>query len=256
MSILRVFHEAAVPPAGETWTLGRDEARHLVRVRRAREGDPVEVLDGRGHRALAKLVGVGGDTAALRTESVRAESAVAPRVHLCLALAKAKAFELAVRQATELGAASIVPVATANCEVGLSGGRAAAKVDKWRAIAVESLKQCGNPWLPRITAPVTLPEALAAATVGPRLIASLHPAARPVAAALAGDRPAEVHIFIGPEGDFTAAEYEAAFAAGWIPVTLAKTVLRVETAAVAALAVLAQIGLTEVSGVLPPESPE
>ncbi|MCC5807850.1 MAG: 16S rRNA (uracil(1498)-N(3))-methyltransferase [Opitutales bacterium] len=255
MSILRVFHEAAVPPAGEAWALDREETHHLVRVRRARPGDAVEVLDGRGHRAQTTLIDARGNTVTLRTESISAEPATVPRIHLYLALAKAKAFELAVQKAAELGAASVVPVATTNCEVGFSGERAASKVGKWRAIAVESLKQCGNPWLPRISAPVTFPEALAAAAAGPRLIAALHPAAKPVTAALAGEHPAGIDIFIGPEGDFTTEEYEAAFAAGCVPVTLASTVLRVETAAVAALAVLVQHGLPDLSGVYTPRIP-
>ncbi len=251
MSILRVFHDGAVAPAGETWTLGRDEARHLVRVRRARPGDTVEVLNGRGHRAVATLVAAAGHAATLRTDSVRAEPAVAPRIHLCLALAKAKAFELAVQKTAELGVASVIPVATENCDVGLFGARAIAKVDKWRSIAVESLKQCGNSWLPHIVVPVPFVDALARARSAPglRIIAALHPRAEPLGTVLARENPTEATVFIGPEGDFTPAEYENAFAAGCVPVTLAETVLRVETAAVAALSVLVQYRLSTSAGI-------
>lgn len=245
MPIFRVFHEDGIPGPGSRWRLDKGEARHLVRVRRARPGATVEAVDGRGLRASAKLVEAHGGEAILETIAVRAEAPVFPRVHLHLSLAKSKAFELVVQKATEFGVASIIPVNTANCEVDVTPARIGNKLEKWRAIAIESLKQCGNPWLPRINAPRALAEALQAKrhTSPLRLVAALLPEAEPLGEAFTEPPPEDIDAFIGPEGDFTAEEHRELLKAGCVPFTLGRTVLRVETAAVATLALIAQWGL-------------
>lgn len=153
-----------------------------------------------------------------------------------------------VRQATELGAAAIFPLATARSEVHLDADRADKKLEKWRTVAIEAAKQCGNPFLPRVEAVQGLPAFLASSLVREtelRLVASLHPGARPLRAVLAGFRaahegraPRSAAWLIGPEGDLNAEEVGAALAAGWTPVTLGPLVLRCDTAAAYALSAL------------------
>ncbi len=244
MSIPRVFHHGPLPPAGETWQLSSSESHHLVRVRRARQGDAVEVLNGSGGRARTQLVKMEGKLACLRTEAFVLQEPIQPRVRLLIALPKGKVMDAVVQKATELAVTRITPVITQHCEVALESTRAASKVEKWQALAVESIKQCGNPWLPDIEAPCSLRASLEAPAAALRIVAALRPEARPLEAIIQGAKAfPTIDLLIGPEGDLSPAEYDAAFAAGFLPLSLARTVLRVETAVVAALGLLAQTGL-------------
>ncbi|MCC5841106.1 MAG: 16S rRNA (uracil(1498)-N(3))-methyltransferase [Opitutales bacterium] len=244
MSLYRVFH-GALADSEATVVLDAAESHHLLRVRRARTGDAVDVFDGQGNIARGSLGNATGNRAQIEIDEIGRATAPFPAIHLLLPLAKAKAFENVVQKATELGVSEIHPVHTRHCEVDISADRAANKLEKWEAIALESLKQCGNPFLPRIHAPRPLPEVIrkttAAETEAPplRLVAALHPDARPIKRCL-GDIPpvSSVHLLLGPEGDLSPEEYAGAFAAGFLPFTLGPQVLRVDTAAIAAIALI------------------
>jgi 16S rRNA (uracil1498-N3)-methyltransferase len=129
--------------------------------------------------------------------------------------------------------------------------RSERKIDKWQTAALEAAKQCGNPWLPEIAAIQEASAFMAGARAYDlRLIASLRPGARPLRAVLesfraahgrdgaAPERPFSAVWLVGPEGDFSQAEINLAVNSGFEPVTLGPLVLRCETAAVYALAVL------------------
>jgi 16S rRNA (uracil1498-N3)-methyltransferase len=220
------------------------ESHHLIGVNRARVGDPVIAFDGRGTEWTCELVGDRRQGAVLRVRSRRDAMPLPFALTLAQALPKGPAMDAIVRKATEIGAARIVPLESARTQVHLDGERSDRKVDKWRVAALEAAKQCGNPFLPEI-APVQRLEAFVAATDASdlRLIASLHPGARPLRAVVAdftartGRRPQSALWLIGPEGDFTPEELSRALAAGFAPITLGPLVLRCETAAVYALAV-------------------
>ena len=225
------------------------ETHHLINVNRARVGDPVVAFDGQGAEWLCRLDRVENKkTAVLRAESTAIRPALPCALLLGQGLPKGGAMDDIVRQATELGAAAIFPLATARSEVHLDADRADKKLEKWRIVAIEAAKQCGNPFLPRVEAVQGLSAFLASPQVQGtelRLVASLHPGARPLRAVLAGFRaahegraPHSAAWLIGPEGDLDAEEVGAALAAGWTPVTLGPLVLRCDTAAAYALSAL------------------
>lgn len=224
--------------------LSPEESHHLIGVNRARLGDPVIAFDGRGTEWTCELVGDRRQGAVLRVRSRREAAPLPFALTLAQALPKGPAMDAIVRKATEIGAARIVPLETTRTQVHLDGDRSDRKVDKWRVAALEAAKQCGNPFLPEI-APVQRLEAIVAATDASdlKLIASLHPDARPLRAVVAdftartGRRPQSALWLIGPEGDFTPEELSRALASGFVPITLGPLVLRCETAAVYALAV-------------------
>jgi 16S rRNA (uracil1498-N3)-methyltransferase len=232
--------ELLLPPA---------ETHHLVTVNRARPGDPVVAFDGAGTEWTCTLDRVVGKKSAVLRVSHHVRHAPLPcALTLGQGLPKGSTMDDIVRQATELGAAAIMPLATTRSEVRLDDERAAKKSDKWRTAAVEAAKQCGNPFLPAI-APVQGLDAFLAATQAAatelRLVASLHPGARPLRTVLAswraaheGRAPRSAAWLIGPEGDFTAEEVARALAAGFIAVTLGPLILRCDTAAACALSVL------------------
>ena len=235
-------HAAA---AATELTLAEAESHHLVTVHRARAGDPVTAFDGRGREWTCTVAKPDRRGALLRVTATRLAPSLPCALTLAQAIPKGGAMEDIVRQATELGAAAVLPVLTARTEVHLEGERAGRKGEKWLQTAIEAAKQCGNPFVPAVPAPVPLAALLAAPPAAElRLIASLHPGARPLRAALAefrathGRPPRSALWLVGPEGDFTPAEMAAATDAGFAPVTLGPLVLRCVTAATCALGIL------------------
>jgi 16S rRNA (uracil1498-N3)-methyltransferase len=249
MPDFRVFIDPATPDYVTEIALPPAETHHLVNVNRARPGDPVIAFNGRGAEWTCRLARVDGKkNALLAVLSFAARPPLPCALVLGQGLPKGGTMDDIVRQATELGATVITPLATTRSEVHLDADRADKKIEKWRVAAIEAAKQCGNPWVPRLD-PVqgvnAFLESSAARDAELRLVASLHPGAKSLRTVLTdfrathdGRAPRSAAWLIGPEGDLTPEEVAAALAAGWTPVTLGPLVLRCDTAAAYALAVL------------------
>lgn len=244
MSDFRVFAPA---PVQGIISLPAGESHHLVTVNRARIGDTIIAFDGRGTEWTCELTDARKSGASLRVTGTHTRAPLPCALTLAQALPKGGVMDDIVRHATELGAARIVPLATERTQVHLDGERSDKKIEKWRTTALEAAKQCGNPFLPEITAVQTLDELLAGDVVRAaqlKLVASLHPGARSLRACTAvfrsehGCAPATAVWLVGPEGDFSPAEMEHIMGDGFLPVTLGPLVLRCDTAATAAIAVL------------------
>lgn len=234
-----------VPAAAAEIRLGADESHHLVVVNRCGRGDPVVAFDGRGREWLTECVDPGKSATVLRVKEARPAATRAFAITLAQALPKGSTMDDIVRQATEVGAARIVPLLTERTQVHLDGDRADKKVEKWRTTAIEAAKQCGNPWLPEIAPIRKLDDFLASAKDHDlRLVASLHAGTTTLKQALAtfahqhGHPPRDAVWLVGPEGDFSPVEMTAAVMAGFVPVTLGPLVLRSDTAALYALSIL------------------
>lgn len=243
MAGLRSFH-VPLSPESSRIVLSETESHHLVRVRRAREGDPVEVIDNAGHRAAACLLQANGKAAELRIDHVVTESPPAWHLTLAQALPKGKTMDSVVQRATELGVDRIVPLFTRHSDVDLDARRAEQKTLKWQQTALESAKQCGNPWLPVIETPRSLEHFLAERPSWDQaLVAALTENPASIREffndQVKGPFPEESRlvVFVGPEGDFSGDEYERLFSLGVRAVSLGPRVLRVETAACALLAI-------------------
>lgn len=217
--------------------LAGPEGHHAARVRRLRAGEPVDVVDGRGTRALCTVETVGRDTVELTVVERTAEPPPAPRLVLVQALAKADRGELAVELATEVGVDEVIPWAADRCVQTWQGERGARALERWRSTAREAAKQSRRSWLPHVgelhtTAQLVERMTSAAATL------VLHEAAdRPLAGcALPAD--GDVLLVVGPEGGITDDELVALSTAGGLPVRLGSSVLRTSTAGAAAVAVV------------------
>jgi 16S rRNA (uracil1498-N3)-methyltransferase len=248
MSLLRAFHAGALPEPANEVILDPAESRHLTRVRRARLGDRIQVLDGQGGMAIGLLVGDSPDAARLRYESLVRQLVPVPCM-LAVGLPKAGLIEDIIRQATELGATAVQPLLTARSETRLEDpARLAHKQARWQAAALEACKQSGNPWLPVVQPPQTMEAWLTSlhrSDAGWRkYVAALTPDAVPFHELITGRltpaaaNPAGTVLAVGPEGDFTPEEYARLAAAGFQPIRLPGHILRVETACAAGLALL------------------
>lgn len=242
-------HRFYLPTAAKTGAeiiLPEREAHHAAQVLRVRAGEPVAVLDGAGLECLCEVREVSKRAVTLTVIEREKYPAPASRVTLVQALTKAKSFDAILQKATELGVTRIIPLAAERSVARVDAADAADKVERWRATAIEAMKQSGWPWLPQIEAPLTSQAFLARTELRSELtfIASLQAGARHPRGHFQEfflqhqRRPASVAVWIGPEGDFTYAEVELALAAGARPITLGPTVLRADTAAIYSLSVI------------------
>ncbi len=220
------------------------EAHHALHVVRVQQGEQVVVVDGMGHELLCELGDYDRGKVRLSVIEKRYVEPLPWRITLIQALPKGKLIESIIQKATELGVARVIPVLSERVVRQLST-KEANKLAKWQVVAIEAIKQCGSAWLPRIEAPVSPEEFLARKeTFDLALIASLQPdsyLAREYFGtfkARHGAYPKSLCIWVGPEGDFAPAEIEAIKAAGALPITLGRAVLRTETAAVFCLSIL------------------
>lgn len=225
--------------------LSPEESHHLVVVNRCGRGDPVIAFDGHGREWLTECAEPSKSATVLRVKSARPAATRAFAITLAQAMPKGSTMDDIVRQATEVGAARLVPLISERTQVHLDGDRADKKIEKWRTTAIEAAKQCGNPWLPEISPIVRFEDFLGSANAYDlKLVASLHAGTTTLKKALAlhGSRhphpPCNALWLVGPEGDFSPAEMTAAITAGFMPVTLGPLVLRSDTAALYALSIL------------------
>lgn len=218
-----------------------DEARHLARVRRVAVGADVELFDGRGRAVMAEVIRVGRDEVELRVRRLLDPAPAAPvSVTLAVAIPKGDRFDWLVEKATELGVERLIPLATERSTV----DPRAAKLDRLRRAVIESCKQCRRNTLMTIAAPVAW-ETWAATPASPQVHRWLaHPGGATTWDADQVGTGTAVIVAVGPEGGFTEPEVGLARAVGWRPIHLTGTILRVETAALAAAAHL-MLGATK-----------
>jgi 16S rRNA (uracil1498-N3)-methyltransferase len=229
--ILRRVHLAPERIDGARGFLGPEARRYLADVLRLAAGDRVEVFDGRGGRYDA-VIEAGFEAVRL---GPREEAARAPvELTLVVALAKGEKMDLVVQKATELGAARILPFAADRSVVRLERDKGEERAARWRRIAEEAARQCGRADVPEVRAPADLAAALAGLAPATRLVV-FHPGGAPLAQVAAAPCIAAV---VGPEGGLTDAEVGACEAAGAHRASLGPRVLRAETAAIVALALL------------------
>ncbi len=237
--------------APENWnahppTLTGPEAHHARDVLRVERGNRIVLFDGEGREMTAEVTDVAPAGVQLRKLHEARTPALRCRITLAQAIPKGKNMDLIVQKAVEIGASEIAPLVSDRTVVRLDGADdAAQKQRKWRTVAIEAAKQCGQNWLPQVHPPRRVGEFFNETPRHDlRLIGSLQPDALHLKKILADyaaehrERPSSVLVVVGPEGDFSPAELNLARSNGCRPITLGPIVLRVETAAIYCLSVL------------------
>jgi 16S rRNA (uracil1498-N3)-methyltransferase len=214
--------------AGAVVALEGDELHH-ARVVRVREGEEVEVFDGRGGAWIAAAREL-PSVELLRPVDVDREPRVA--LHLAMAIINLDKFELVLQKATELGARSIVPLITARIEV--RAERYRGKSERWQKIVFEAVKQSGRARVPAVEEPATFEDVVQRA--GTKIIFDADVGERDRHECLSS---MEVTLFIGPEGGWSDDELRLARENGCAFARLGPRRLRAETAALVATALVA-----------------
>jgi 16S rRNA (uracil1498-N3)-methyltransferase len=235
--MIRVLAAAVHESRGPLELLEQEE--HHLRVRRAADGDPVEVLDGRGGVGQG-VVRLAGKRYGVELSSVRSVPRPDPLV-LLVGAGDRERFAWLVEKAAELGATAVIPLGTARALNVTSRVRDEHR-PKLARRALETLKQCGGAWAPEVGPVTPLDRALAAVGPGLRWLADPRGTRPEVTPPATG-----ATVIIGPEGGFEAGELVACRQAGFESVRLGSRMLRFETAAIAALALIAS-GRTERNG--------
>jgi 16S rRNA (uracil1498-N3)-methyltransferase len=212
-----------------------DDARHLARVLRAEPGQKYEISDNRT-AYLAEIVHAGPAEVRFHLLDPIDLAPLALRVTLVISLIKFDRFEWLVEKATELGVSEIRPVSASRSESGLLEA-SRKRVERWRKIARESSQQSRRVTMPEIMDPERLDRI--AITSSLRLFLDEEPGALSLAQSLRAlpTQPDSVGILVGPEGGWTPAERQH-LGGLWTRVSLGGQILRAETAAMAALAVV------------------
>lgn len=220
----RLFVEGPLVQDGQA-ELSRDQEHYLTRVMRLKQGDAVRLFNGADGEWLAELEGHGAHC----VERLRSQESSGD-AWLLFAPPKKDRLRFLVEKATELGAARLLPVTTERTEP------PEARADKLRDWAVEAAEQCGRLDVPACAAQQGLDAVLETWPPERTLLFCDEAGGAPVLEALAGAGEA-VAFLVGPEGGFSPAEREALVRNPQVaPVSLGPHILRVETAAVAALA--------------------
>ncbi len=232
----RLFLEPALTD-GARLPLEREQANYLLSVLRMKQDDTVLVFNGRDGEWLAAISVEGRKQASLTLVRQKRPQPAAPDLHYLFAPLKHARLDYMAQKAVEMGAGVIQPVLTRRTQV------SRLNLDRMRANAVEAAEQCGILSLPEIRAERPL-EAALEALEPERLLVFCDEAmaqASPVAA-LAQAQSGPLAVLIGPEGGFDEGERQRILARrGTLPISLGPRILRADTAAVAALALVQAI---------------
>jgi 16S rRNA (uracil1498-N3)-methyltransferase len=206
-----------------------DEEAHHVKVRRYREGDEVEAIDGAGMGYRARITSMAPKRVCAEIVERQPERGESPvQLHLAAAVPKGARFDLVIEKGTEVGVAAFRPLLT---ERGVARPDGKSRGDRWERLARAGAKQCGRSRVPAIAAPASPEAVLADLPAACRLLVA-GPAGGGDLGDAVGMGAEPVALFIGPEGGFDPAEMALLTDRGARAFTWGERTLRAETAAV------------------------
>jgi len=219
----------------KTFTLPEAAHRHAVQVLRLKKGAKLQVFDGRGVEFEATLDSVAKRQSTITLgEQINNELESPLTITLLQGISRGERMDYALQKAVELGVNKVVPVLTERCNVQLSNGRADKRLHHWRGVMVSACEQSGRSVLPELSDIMSLDDALLNNKDVTCLV--LDPLAEQGFSSI--DKTSSVSLLIGPEGGLTEQEVQLASANEYQVVNFGPRILRTETAAVAALAVM------------------
>ena len=231
------MHRFYCPDIASALTLGEEDSKHCVKVLRMGEGDTIEVVDGSGMLYTCRITMAHPKRCAIE---VLQGDQQPPHwgCQIVLGIAPTKnldRIEWLVEKAVEMGVDRIIPLRCHNSE------RTVLKTERLKKIMVAAMKQSLKATLPQLDELTPIEQVIAEPFGGTRCIAycdAMLPRGQRLTLASAYQPGRDIQVLIGPEGDFSPQEVEAARAAGYLPVTLGESRLRTETAGMMAIAAI------------------
>ena len=214
-------------------TINGDECYHLIKVRRAKLGDIIDIRTDSGRKFRAEIMSISTSYPEIRFK-LFGEIEDDPKIidiTLYMALLKSGNFEFVIQKSAEIGVNRIVPVHTSRT-VPEIGGKIEDRHKRWNKIALNAAKQCLRYNVPSIEYASDFFDAVKNCSAAVKLAG--HPGARLELKNFLTqkDKPESVSILIGPEGGFSDSELDFASEHGWSIVNFGNTSLRAETAAI------------------------
>lgn len=226
---MQLFYHPEITPGDREIAFPKDESRHIVKVLRKQEGDTLHLTNGKGW--IFTTVLTLADPKGCSAQILSSHEEPSPDYHLHMAVAPTKMndrFEWFLEKATEIGIHEITPVICDHSE------RKVVKLERFNRVLQSALKQSLHTHFPILNEPVSFAEFMTKPLEGQKFIAHCEES---------GDKKfffdqikknGSLTVLIGPEGDFSNAEISKALSEEWIPVSLGKSRLRTETAAIVA----------------------
>ena len=224
--------------SGRRAALIGDHADHLIRVLRARVGQKFDVsADSVVYRARVAAISDQRVEFELEEELTAFSSA---HITLVLSVIKFDRMEWAIEKCTELGVSRLIPLLAARTDIHLASA-AVKRVERWRRIARDTSEQSRRCSPPEIENPLKLKEVFGLSIGGGIFLSESEKSSTLVAALKTHSKERELFLAVGPEGGWTEGEDKLFHDSGWTSASLGPTILRAETAAIAAAAIASQL---------------
>ena len=225
------FYEPLIATGMTQFTLSETSSKHCVQVLRMKEGEQIDITNGQGGLFHASIQVAHKKNGLVTITKAIQDQGPKQKLHLGISLLKnAVRLEWLFEKATEMGITNITPLV---CERTI---HERFKTERMQQIIQSAMIQSQQTWLPILTEPISFQQCLAEATTSQKLIAHCEPLNK---ISIKSVMPSnDLLLLIGPEGDFSSSEIEAAIAKDFIAIDLGPTRLRTETAGIFALSVL------------------
>jgi 16S rRNA (uracil1498-N3)-methyltransferase len=225
------FFEENLPDTDEL-ALSEDTSRHISQVLRMKEGEEIILTNGKGYALHATIVSPDKKKTKVKVTKKEFSERPSPKTTIAVSLIKNNnRFEWIAEKATEIGISAIIPLICKRTE------KPHFKKERTRSILISAMLQSQQSWLPELSEPKKISDVIKNEKYEQRFIAHCIEEEKQELQDLVQKNTSKL-ILIGPEGDFTEEEIEAAIKNNYLPVSLGETRLRTETAAIVAAVLL------------------
>ncbi|PKV50673.1 16S rRNA (uracil1498-N3)-methyltransferase [Aquimarina sp. MAR_2010_214] len=226
---MQLFYNQTLTESSTEINFSREESKHIAKVLRKKEGDQLHITNGHGFLFIACITFSNPSKCIAKIESYKQQHHRKHRVHLAVAPTKMNdRYEWFLEKATEIGIDEITPVICDHSE------RKIIKAERFERILQSAMKQSLQCYLPKLNPAITFSEFIQQKNKDQLLIAHCEETKKQSLKDVVLPQ-SNITILIGPEGDFSTKEIDAALSSGYTPVTLGETRLRTETAAIVAV---------------------
>lgn len=236
MPISRIFQPITLTPHSVV-SLDEKASHHVARVLRARVGDELTLFNGQGGEYEGVITWIDKKSVKIEVRAFSSREAESPiEIQLAQGIARGEKMDFIIQKAVELGVTRVTPLLTERCNVRLAGEREEKRLQHWQSVVISACEQCGRNRLPVIDSPVSLSAWLPEVKADRCFMLSPHVPAKLPAVSL--PQRSRIVLLVGPEGGLSDSEVQLVCQQGFLPLSLGPRVLRTETAAIAAIAVL------------------